>query len=155
VWRAEADWEAPFVHNFAPTAEGDLVAMSEEKADGALRVWDVTGDAPVLRESYVTLPEHSIHNVAVRDRIAYAAWFTDGLLVFDIEDLAEPLGSYDTWHGNELPEVTSDGAVRSNVNGAADAWPGDHVAVADSARGLVLFDFFPAVVEAAHEAETR
>jgi hypothetical protein len=73
VWRAEADWEAPFVHNFAPTAEGDLVAMSEEKADGALRVWDVTGDAPVLRESYVTLPEHSIHNVAVRDRIAYAA----------------------------------------------------------------------------------
>ena len=144
---ATADWDAPFVHNLAPTGDGDLVAMSEEKPGGSLRVWDPTG--PTLVDTFQTYPDHSVHNVAVRDRYVYAAWFVDGVLVFDIDDLTVPLGTYDTWQGDESLQAGADGEIRANVSGAASVWPGgEHVAVADAGRGLVLFDFFPVTIEA-------
>ncbi|MFZ5481132.1 MAG: LVIVD repeat-containing protein [Myxococcota bacterium] len=140
VFEAEADCDEPFVQNLAPTWRGDVVAMSEGKVGGSLRVWDEADlDAVSLASEYTTDPIHSIHTVLVRGDTAFAAWFTDGLLGFDLADPASPdlLAQHDTYtSGDQGPG--EDGS--NNINGATSVWTeGEVVAVADSMRGLVLF----------------
>lgn len=153
-WSRMADWDTPFVHNLAPGPEGRWLAMSEEAVGGQLRIWDTADPGDIrLLSSYQTDPEHSIHNVYVRDhdaaQYAFAAWYVDGLIVFDLEDPANPviIGSYDSYDGPDNIENRPDGSTWPNVSGIVGAWVGgDHIAAADSMRGLILFDFFPVVV---------
>ena len=146
-----ASWPDAFVHNLWPTADGLSLAMSEEAVSGSLRVVDIRdlNDMQIVAE-VETAPEHSIHDVVVRDHYAFAAWYTDGLLVWDLSDPTAPVlvGQFDTWSGSEVVEQRSDGTEWPNVNGAAHVWPmGRHIAVADSQRGLVVFDFFPETIQ--------
>jgi hypothetical protein len=146
----EADWADPFVHNLWPTSDGATLAMSEEAVGGMLRVYDIRDAAALtLVGSWRTTADHSIHNVVVRGACAFAAWYVDGLEVLDLSDPAAPaeVGHYDTYAGDESPETRDDGSQWPNVSGATHVWPfGNHVAVSDAQRGLVLFDFYPAHV---------
>ncbi len=146
----DATWSNPFVHNLGLTDDGLTMAMSEEAVGGGLRVWDLSNlDAPVQAAEYITAPTHSIHNVAVRGSTAFCAWYVDGLLALDLSDPANPtlVGSYDTYAGADTVEERSDGTEWPNVAGATNVWVGGpHIAVSDSVRGLILFDFYAVTV---------
>ncbi|MFZ5480388.1 MAG: LVIVD repeat-containing protein, partial [Myxococcota bacterium] len=137
LFSAEADWEFPFVHNLA--VAGSSVLMTEEKAGGTLRRWDTADlDAVTLTDSYQTHPDRSVHDVFVAGETAYAAWFNDGLLLFDLAGELVPVASYDTYEGDE--SAAGDGTA--NSHGASGVWAdGDLVAVADTERGLLIFTY--------------
>lgn len=140
----------PFVHNLAPTGDGRTLAVTEKVVGGGLRLFDVSDPLAITQVgSFVTDPSHTVHNVDVRENWAFAAWFVDGILALDLSDPANPVevGRYDTWSGDEDPLPGDDGEPTPNVNGASNvaAW-GAHLAVTDSARGLVLLDFFPPTI---------
>lgn len=142
-----ATWENPFLHNVWPTADGTVLAVSEEAVGGSLHVYAVSDSGAIAWRSTVQVsPQSSIHNAVVRETYAFCAWYVDGLRVYDLSDPTEPLlvGWYDTWAGNEDVEQRSDGSQWPNVNGATHVFPfGTHVAVSDAARGVIAFDFFP------------
>ena len=143
----KATWETPFLHNVWPTADGTVLAVSEEAVGGSLHVSAVSDAGAIAWRSTVQVdPESSIHNVVVRDTFALCAWYVDGLRLYDLEDPSDPLlvGWYDTWAGNEDVEQRADGSQWPNVNGATHVFPfGTHVAVSDAARGVIALDFFP------------
>lgn len=145
-----ATWSTPFVHNLWPTEDGNTLAVSEEAVGGSVPIVDISDlTAMTVVAEVETTAGHSVHTVVVRGRYAFAAWYTDGLLVFDLEDPANPVlvGAYDTWAGNEDVENRGDGSQWPNVNGATHVWPmGHHVVISDSGRGLVVFDFFPQTI---------
>lgn len=148
-----ADWPEPFVHNLWPTADKTTLAMSEEVVGGGLRVYDIRDPSELsLTSFWRTEATHSIHNVVVRDTLAYCAWYVDGVIVLDIADPENPtvVGQYDSYTtGSEAAEDRGDGSQWPNVNGATHVWPfGSKLAVSDSWRGLMLFDFTPTLVTA-------
>lgn len=145
-----ATWSNPFVHNLWPTADGRSLAVSEEAVGGSLRIVDIESLTEMAVLAQVeTAPEHSIHNVVVRGNYSFAAWYTDGVLVFDLSEPTAPVlvGQVDTWAGSEAVENRADGSQWPNVNGATHVWPmGRHIAASDSALGLAVFDFFPPTI---------
>lgn len=144
LFEQEADWDEPFVHNLGVSDDGAVVAMSEEAVGGRMRVYDVADlDAVALAGEYQTDPLHTIHTVIMRGNTAFAAWFLDGLLVFDLTDpsATTPVAQYDTYTTGE-EGLQEDG--RWMVAGAASVWvEGELVAVADSHRGLILLTWGP------------
>ena len=146
-----ATWSDPFVHDLWPTGDGATLAFSDESIGGKLRTADITDPAAMgVEASWQLDATHSIHNVVVRDHYAFTTWYTGGILVFDLDDPTRPtqVGAYDTWSGDEEPQTSGDGKEFPNVNGANYVWPlGRHIALSDSDRGLLVFDFFPTTIQ--------
>jgi hypothetical protein len=148
----ETSWEF-FVemggHNIWPLRDGIHVATTQEIVGGHLRIWDMSDpDTPVEVASHRTGLDHSIHNVQVVDDLLWASWYMDGVLVFDVTDPTAPvlLGQYDTNDG-EITLVETGLGTAPDIRGAWGVWPlGDHIAVGDTERGLIILDFFPVSV---------
>jgi hypothetical protein len=152
------DEDFPSYHNAWPAADPDVVLTSQEKVGGALQIWDLSGDPfdPEQIGSWLTSEDHSIHNAYSRGDYALIAWYVDGLLIFDLTEPSTPelVGWYDSYDGEEGPmeplhsgvpdgEPTTPDAL-PRISGAWGLWPyGDHLALGDTERGLLLFDFFP------------
>jgi hypothetical protein len=149
----EATWEF-FVdmggHNIWPVGDGAHIVTTREIVGGHMQIWDVSdSDDPIEVASYNTGEDHCIHNVVVDGDHLFASWYKDGVLVFDITDPADPvlLGQYDT---NDDPVEVIDMGMGPvpDIRGAWGVWPfGDHIAVGDTERGLIILDFFPITVE--------
>lgn len=142
-------------HNIWPARGGDYVLTSEEAVGGHLKVWDARDPQGVFQVGgYITAQDHSVHNVHTRatdqGEWAFVSWYVDGVMVFDLADPADPapVGWFDSYDGEEGPVTPphSGGDVEQvpRVQGAWGVWPyGEHVAVGDTERGLLLLDFFP------------
>ncbi len=161
-------YEGGACHNAWPTDDGSHVLTTDETAGGHVRIWDVRDPAAVEQVAEVAgqHPDHSVHNVHVRDDHAYVSWYIDGVVVLDVSEPANPVevARYDThdepddpWGGS--PVDTGDTAAGDTAgehshqgsiySGAWGVWPfGEHLAVSDMSRGLLLFDHFPEVVAA-------
>ena len=84
----------------------------------------------------------------VKDNLIFASWYVDGLLVFDASDphFPELVGWYDTFHGQWELHTAPNGAKMPAITGAWGVWPyGNHIALSDNVRGLVIFDYIPIV----------
>ena len=141
------------LHNIWPTPDGRYAATSQEKIDGHLEIWDLQDLNNITKVgAYEMNDESSIHNVVVDGDLAYAAWYINGLMVFDLSDPSDPIlvDEHDTFDGpGDQAEDFRTGFMNPAVSGAFGVWPfGDHVAVSDTERGLLLFDFFPVEVVA-------
>ncbi|MDM7914072.1 MAG: FlgD immunoglobulin-like domain containing protein, partial [Candidatus Eisenbacteria bacterium] len=64
----------------------------DEKTNGHVRVWNIADLASPQQVAEIWPDQtcHSVHNVYVRDSIAYGAWYNKGIQVFDVSDPAHP-----------------------------------------------------------------
>lgn len=154
---------SPAMHNAWPSADASVVFTSEEKVGGHLRAWDVRDPAAVVEIGAYEVPEadRDIHNVHIHGELAFAAWYTEGLVVLDVSDPTTPrlVERYDTWAGEEGPiDHTHDSGDPDpphtsgpvpRIQGAWGVWPfGERVLVGDTERGLLVFDVWPEAARA-------
>jgi choice-of-anchor B domain-containing protein len=98
-------------HNAWPTSNGMFCATTDETGGGHMKIWDVSNLSNItLASEFDTSTEKAIiHNVLIKDDMAYASWYTAGTRVVDLTDPTDPVevGYYDThpapggaFHGN-------------------------------------------------------
>ena len=154
------------LHNIWPSQDGTHVFTTDEQPGGHLRIYDVQDPDEVVEvAAFAPNPTHVIHNAHVRGDFAYISYYIDGVYVLDVSEPANPelVGWYDTYesdfdtgHAHDTAQPDEEHGHNSRLyDGAWGVWPyGDHVAVGDMQRGLILVDHVPDVVEApAHEHE--
>jgi hypothetical protein len=133
-------------HNVWPSQDGSHLFSSHEGLGGQLNVWRLSDSGPERVGAWPDQEPNCLHNVHVRDEIAYVSWYLEGVRIFDVTDPADPvlIGWYDTFH-----ETEQQPGDMPDIRGAWGVWPyGDHVVVSDSETGLWWFDYYPRVVTA-------
>ena len=138
-------------HNIWTDPTEQLLYTSREIAGGPLQIWELTetseGYEAIELSSTATGDDRCIHNVHTKDQYIFGAWYVDGLLVFDGSTPENPelVGWYDTFDGfYEVFENEFNGELMPPIVGAWGVWPyGNHIAVSDTMRGLIIFDFYP------------
>ena len=159
------EYEPSACHNIWPVGDGKHVLTTDEMSGGHLRIWDYSDPDDVqLAGEWYTDANHIIHNVHVQDGIAFVSYYIDGVVALDLEDPANPVvvGSYDTFDeaswgggaGDKHPDSSREGDDAAGGEKAAPAyggawgvWPtGEHIAVGDMSRGLIVLDYFPVEV---------
>ncbi len=97
---ADVCYPGAFTHNCWPSEDRLYLFTTDEVAGGHLRVWDIRDPAnPVQVADWMPPgPPSIIHNVQVKGDFLYAAYYTEGVSIIDIEDPAEPVevGHFDT-----------------------------------------------------------
>lgn len=106
VLLASQDYEGAVTHNAWPSADGRFLFTTDEVAGGHLRVWDLGevggGQGPVRQVGrFVASQPAIIHNVFVKDEIAYASYYAAGLRIIDVSTPRLPVevAIFDTFPG--------------------------------------------------------
>ncbi len=125
-------------HNTALTEDGRYVLTSDEIGftKKTLKVWDIAEvDDPILVAEYTPNLAETIHNVRVRGRYAFVAWYTAGVRVVDMVDPLHPreVGYADTYPGPS-----------GGFNGTWEVYPwlpSGRILASDRNSGLYLLGF--------------
>ncbi|TAK54665.1 MAG: choice-of-anchor B family protein [Bacteroidetes bacterium] len=90
-------------HNAWTTTDGNTVITTDEIGSTAknLKFWNVTTIPPAPSSpiaTYTVSPSDIVHNVFVRGKYVYVAWYTAGIAVVDVSNASSPAtaGHYDT-----------------------------------------------------------
>lgn len=89
-------------HNAWLTVDGKYCLTTDEVTDGHVRVFDLEDmSSPEQVAEWESNEGRIVHNVVVRGDYAYAAYYTDGLRIIDLEDPTQPTaaGIYDPRRG--------------------------------------------------------
>lgn len=129
----------------------DISATAVANGWSGFRIWDYSDPAnPVLASTYNTVCSadpidpicdpngtYSAHNVIVEGDLAYISWYSDGVLVLDIEDPYDPV---------EVARFSDDSAAFQTQNGGSqDVWgiykvpDEDPIYASDRNGGLYVF----------------
>ena len=97
---ADVCYPGAFTHNCWPSEDHKYLFTTDEVAGGHLRVWDLQ-DPTNPEEVAEWMPpgvSSIIHNVQVKGNFLYAAYYTEGVSILDIEDPTQPVevGHFDT-----------------------------------------------------------
>ena len=125
-------------HNTALTEDGGYVLTSDEIGftKKTMKVWDIADpDDPILVAEYTPDIEETIHNVRVRGRYAFVAWYTAGVRVVDMSDPLHPreVAYADTYPGPD-----------GGFNGTWEVYPwlpSGRIIASDRNSGLYLLGF--------------
>jgi hypothetical protein len=129
-------------HSMWGSEDGNYLYTADEHPGGHLRVWRVTTVNSISQiGSFETAPDHIIHNVYVRGRLLYAAYYTDGLRVLDISSPSHPveIGYYDTFTG-------PDGGYLAGAWGAYPWFSSNNILVSDTESGLFVVHVDPGLL---------
>jgi choice-of-anchor B domain-containing protein len=89
-----------FTHNCWPTEDHRHLFTTDEVANGHLRIWDIRDAANPVQVAEWKPPgiPSIIHNVQVKGIYAYISYYSDGVVILDVEDPTQPVevGHYDT-----------------------------------------------------------
>jgi len=122
-----------FTHNAWPNAAGTLVATTDERGGGVIKLFDCSN-----KNSLVPLGEYTPntaavpHNVFIIDDVAHMSFYTEGYRALDVSDPTNPveIGYYDTYPGSS--------------GGTSGAWgcypfqPSGSIYVSDVSTGLYV-----------------
>jgi choice-of-anchor B domain-containing protein len=127
-------------HNAWTTTDGNYVITTDEIGSTAknLKIWNVSSISPPPTSpvaTYTISPSDIVHNVFVRGKYAYVAWYTAGIVVVNITNPASPstAGWYDT--SSEPP---------GNYDGVWAVYPyfwSGKIIAGDMQNGLYVFTF--------------
>lgn len=133
-------WHMPagvMIHNTLPHPDGIHVVTTDEAAGGHLMVWDVSSPANVaLVGQWRASPTATMHNLEIREHLAFVTNYTEGLRVVDLQAPAAPaeIAWFDTYAG------AGPGLYGAWGLSAADR---DRICVADFSSGLHVLDLRP------------
>lgn len=97
--------DGAFTHNVWTTNDQQYALTTDEVSGGHITIVDVSNPANMFRVGSYTLardPNSIVHNVHMKDDIAYIAWYKAGLEIVDFSVPTNPqtLGYYDTYPGS-------------------------------------------------------
>ncbi len=125
--------------NQVGTFAGRTLAFEGGEASNAhLRVLDVTDPAHIVKiGEYKMRPQTSIHNMVLKDKRLYVAWYAEGLRVLDVSNPTQPkeIAYFNTYRDGDMSRAGPLylGAIGIRV-------PGDgYVYLVDLTRGLLIF----------------
>lgn len=135
----DADIYNPTHANQVGTFAGRTIAFEGgEEINAHLRVLDVTDPAHIVKiGEYKMRPQTSIHNMILKDRRLYVAWYAEGLRVLDVSNPTQPkeMAYFNTFRDVDL---NRSGALFVGAIGIRV--PGDgYVYLVDITRGLLIF----------------
>ena len=147
------NYPGSFTHSGWLTEDGRYLLTCDEVYDGHLRVFDVSNpaSAPQVGE-YRPKSDAAIHNVYVRGRYAFIAYYSEGLRVVDMGDPTRPVevGFYDTHPAG--------GSVFGGAYAAFPYAPSGNIYLSDMNAGLLVFRFDGAragwIAGAVHDGQT-
>ena len=128
-------WQYPgMAHDAAVTADGNYLVTADEMQGGNLKLWDIQDYSNInLLDEFTVNPQHSVHNVYIKDGLVYASYYADGTRVYDISTLTfNEIGYYDT------SEV--EGLYVGNW-GTYVYLPSDNIISSDIETGLYILQF--------------
>jgi choice-of-anchor B domain-containing protein len=125
-------------HNSDLTTDGSYILTTDEinATPKTLKVWDRRDINSITKVAdYTPVPGEIVHNVHVKGRLAFVAWYSAGTRVIDISNPADPVevGYYDTYPG----------AVNDYVGnwGVYPYLPSGKIISSDMQSGLFCFTF--------------
>jgi choice-of-anchor B domain-containing protein len=134
-WQILGNASVPSSHQVWPTRDNNYAVTSSESTGGIMRVFDISNkSAPQRIANWRTGNSFtSVHNAFIRDRVIYAAYYSEGFRAVDISDPSRPRGVcyYDT---------------SNSTSGFTGAWgcypfqPSGSVYISDISGGLYIFD---------------
>jgi choice-of-anchor B domain-containing protein len=92
-------WSYPgMAHDAAVSEDGNYLVTADEMTGGNLKLWDIQNYSNInLLDEFTVNPQHSVHNVYIKDNFVYASYYADGTRVYDISTLSfNEVGYYDT-----------------------------------------------------------
>lgn len=85
-------YEGQFTHNVWPSEDGNFLFGTDEQTGGHLRVYDISDLEQITQiGEHKSNPLSSVHNVEVVGDRAFISWYTEGLVVLDVSEPAEPV----------------------------------------------------------------
>jgi choice-of-anchor B domain-containing protein len=133
---ADVCYPDAFTHNCWPSEDHKYLFTTDEVVGGHLRVWDIQDPTNPVQVAEWMPPGVSsiIHNVQVRGKFLYAAYYAEGVSILDIEDPTQSVevGHFDTapqasgasfsgcW--DFFPYFSSGTLLASNISGPAGMW---------------------------------
>ncbi len=135
---ARFNYDGAGTHNCATTSDGRYLLTTDEVGSTAktLKIWDIQHLPSVTKVAeYQGNPTAIVHNVFVKDTIAYMSYYTAGLKVLNISDPTNPIevGGYDTYPNSDVSAYTG-------------AWstypffPSGKIIIGDMETGLYIVD---------------
>ena len=124
-------------HNCATTVDGRFLLTTDEvgSTPKTLKVWDVRNPPTIPQVAeYVGDPTSIVHNVFVKDSLAFMSYYTAGLKVVDVADPANPIeiGGYDTYPGP--------GGGYTGAWSTYPFFPSGRVIIGDMVTGMYVVD---------------
>ena len=92
-------WQYPgMAHDAAVSEDGNYLVTADEMTGGNLKLWDIQDYSNInLLDEFTVNPEHSVHNVYIKDGLVYSSYYADGTRIYDISTLNFiEVGYYDT-----------------------------------------------------------
>jgi hypothetical protein len=137
VTLSTVEWDRVFSHSGWAFEAGERLyyANTDEGYDQGVTVLDVTDlEQPSIVSEYRSRPGISVHNVEVRDGIAYLSYYIDGLRVLDLREPAEPreIGHFDTVPAEDERDINQ-GAWGVHLDGG-------RVYLSDREHGVYAFE---------------
>lgn len=133
-----------FSHNTALSDDGNYLFTTDETSSpaGRLRIWNIS----TLRDGIPNNTNISqvkdfgttaiVHNVYVKGRYAYASYYTEGVRIWDLNNISTlPVaGAYDTYDADNSANFTG-------AWGVFPFFPSGNIAISDMNRGLIMTSF--------------
>lgn len=145
----------PRTHTALPSEDGNLLVVTEERANGNVHIYDISminqpndPDSPVLlstlNRTNVGISAHSPHHPHLHGNLLFITWYEAGLQVFNITDPRNPIhvGAFDTCRaGIDQACFSSGTSTNFNGNWGVDLSMGlNRVLLSDRSRGLIVVD---------------
>lgn len=128
-----------FTHSAWPSASGNELYTTDEKAGGPLRIWDIsTPSSPSQLTTYTANSNLSIHNAQVDGNLVFISFYQAGLRVLDVSLPSSPkeIAWFDTFPGQDATSGTFNGMWGAHRVGSM-------IACSDMGTGLHLFRYTP------------
>lgn len=95
------DARIKFHHSGDVTADGNTLYICDELSthpNADISIWDISEPSFPVRVGQIAQADATVHNLYVKDGLAYVAYYSAGFEVFDISDPARPVlaARYDT-----------------------------------------------------------
>lgn len=122
-----------FTHNAWPNASATLVATTDERTGGVVKLYDITNkSAPIARGQFTPNSGAIPHNAFIVGNLCHVSFYTEGYQCYDISNPNNPVqvAAYDTWPG-----------ATGGYNGCWGVYPfqpSGNIYVSDISNGLYI-----------------
>ncbi|MBI5216122.1 MAG: choice-of-anchor B family protein [Ignavibacteriae bacterium] len=128
-------------HNCATTSDGRYLLTTDEIGTTAktLKIWDIQHLPTVTKVAeYQGNPTAIVHNVFVKDTLAYMSYYTAGLKILNIADPTHPVevGGFDTYPNSDI-------AAYTGAWSTYPFFPSGKIIIGDMETGLYIVDINP------------
>jgi choice-of-anchor B domain-containing protein len=139
-------------HNCAVSSDGGYLLTTDEigATDKTLKFWDIRSlPGYSMVAEYTGNPSAIVHNVFVRDSLAFLSHYTAGIRVVDIHDPANPveIGGYDS-----CPDSIGSGAAFTGAWSVYPFFPSGKIIIGDMVSGLFIVDLGDAPTDVRDDA---